>query len=218
MWREWWKISNWQQANVKGDRTKAGPLTCGIERLFMTSSGLLIHTFHQLLSMALLNNLAIHVTITRVSQNMSQDAVRHSFRDDNVPWPRTGHWCPWWWMMAGLVTTRDSAPSDDGASQSSVLAVGLSRPQPPTINPVPGRRMRCPHFPHCSVPSTGVVTYNDGTGPGLGLVTARQTPEYWSWGGRGAHTRRTRRCYFILYFRLEPANAFSSPLNIYIQQ
>ena len=35
--RQWTKFDNKQMANVKGDRTKAAsPLTCGIERLFMT--------------------------------------------------------------------------------------------------------------------------------------------------------------------------------------
>ena len=158
-------------------------MTCGIERLFMTLpdySFTLSISFYQWL---LLNTLAIHhrchktyhktILVTMIVSMFPCIWLR-----------RTGHWSlvtdDGGWCLAWSL-----APSDD--YQSSLLALGLSRPQPPTINPVPGPRMRSKYFPHCW--ELWVVTYNDGTGPGLGLVRARQSPEYWSdlGGGGGCH-------------------------------
>ena len=173
-----WQWQFWQQANVKGDSTKAGPLTCGIERLYLwlqDYSFTLSISFYQWLFHSTLSQFII--TITRVSQNMSQDTSCHNFRDDVPDFlsaTRTGHQ----WMMAGLDTTRDSGPaaSDDSSPGPGSVKTSATNNQS-SARP---ERMRP------TLLSPGVlVTYNDGTGPGLGLENVRQSPEYWSWCQRG---------------------------------
>ena len=155
----------------------ASPLTCGIERLFMTLpdySFTLSINFYEWLFCSTLSQFII--AITRVSQNISQDDSCNNHRDDvsrfaqDSAGPVTGHWCDdggWClaWSPLGtqlhlMTTSPRSWPWDcqDLSHQQSIQCQARA----------------C--AVHCS--ALWVVTYNDGTGPGLGLVRARQSPEY----------------------------------------
>ena len=119
-----------------------------------------------------------------VSQNMSQDDSCHNDRVDVslhlTPQDRslvTGYW--WWWMVPGLVT-------------SSIWWLPVLAPGPGTVktSATNNQSSARPAHAHITLPPLPLSsTYNDGTGPGLGLVRARQSPEYWSdlGGGGGCH-------------------------------
>ena len=189
--------------NIKGDSTIVGLLTCGIERLFMTLDYSFTDTS---ISSHLHTMIAKITTMTRVSQNMSQDGLCHILRDDVPRFPDFQDRSVsrltegWWWLW--LARTRDNHLTRTVRSSWPRDCQDLSHQQ---SIPVPGSRLRTSAIP--AVCWVGWWPRMTGRGRGLVWWESGPSPEYWSGPGRGRpdqgnHIRLHFFCGAVLFILL----------------